>query len=499
MNRFVFLVFLFLSNLTYSQDIVDVINSENNFYILYSDSTWNKINNTDKINLERSKKYINRYNLNCLNDKLVDNRGEGYDSLYGTRNFRPILHGIAYRGGANNYYHKQNKRNNKNPMPIDGLENLTEEGFSKVMYLYTTNFDYSKNIYSFNQDQISYVQNDLEDIDEINDMISDVYDVMLDSSLGPLYLHCWNGWHQSGYVSAILLMQFCDFTNQMALDYWNACAAPWNVGYVKIKQKILDYKISDKFPISQMTKKSICPCIDYMQSDFEYDESEVLNLRKVINTSIQFPINSQNLTPGNLAILDSYVEILKLYKFINIEISGHTSTVGDDDINMDLSVKRAKMIYDYFVKNGVESSQLDYQGYGETKVLDESNTTEAHKINRRVDFKLKSFNFQIGFPKNGFEIPNEAKKDLLVIKEFISQNPDIKIEISGHTDSSGNSDYNLNLSSARANTIYQFFKGFDLNMDNIYSKGYGDSKPLYDNNTEDGRNKNRRIEIKIIE
>ena len=123
------------------------------------------------------------------------------------------------------------------------------------------------------------------------------------------------------------------------------------------------------------------------------------------------------------------------------------------------------MIYDYFIKNGVESSQLDYQGYGETKVLDESNTTEAHKINRRVDFKLKSFNFQIGFPKNGFEIPNEAKKDLLVIKEFISQNPDIKIEISGHTDSSGNSDYNLNLSSARANTIYQFFKGFDLNMD----------------------------------
>ena len=59
---------------------------------------------------------------------------------------------------------------------------------------------------------------------------------------------------------------------------------------------------------------------------------------------------------------------MKLYKFFNIEISGHTSTVGDDDINMDLSVKRAKMIYDYFIKNGVESSQLDYQGYGETKV-----------------------------------------------------------------------------------------------------------------------------------
>ena len=44
---------------------------------------------------------------------------------------------------------KINKRNNKNPIPIDGLRNLTKEGFSKAMYLYSTNFDYSKSIYSF--------------------------------------------------------------------------------------------------------------------------------------------------------------------------------------------------------------------------------------------------------------------------------------------------------------------------------------------------------------
>ena len=102
-------------------------------------------------------------------------------------------------------------------MPIDGLENLTKEGFSKVMYLYSTNFDYSKNLYSFGNEDILYVQNDLEDLDEINSMLSDVYEVIKDSTLGPLYLHCWNGWHQSGYVSAILLMQFCDFTNEMVL------------------------------------------------------------------------------------------------------------------------------------------------------------------------------------------------------------------------------------------------------------------------------------------
>ena len=62
--------------------------------------------------------------------KIVDNRGDGFDDLYGTRNLRPILHGVAYRGGANNYYHKTNKRKNNNPLPKDGLQNLCTEGFS---------------------------------------------------------------------------------------------------------------------------------------------------------------------------------------------------------------------------------------------------------------------------------------------------------------------------------------------------------------------------------
>ena len=70
------------------------------------------------------------------------------------------------------------------------------------------------------------------------------------------------------------------------------------------------------------------------------------------------------MTPENLAILDSYVEILNLYKFINIEISGHTSIVGDEEINMKLSLKRAKMIYDYFISNGVDATQLYYKGIG---------------------------------------------------------------------------------------------------------------------------------------
>ena len=84
--RFLFFVFIIYSNIIFSQDVVDIISVKNSFYILYSDSTWNRISEVEKINMERSKFYIDRYNLTCLNNKLIDNSGDGYDALYGTRN-----------------------------------------------------------------------------------------------------------------------------------------------------------------------------------------------------------------------------------------------------------------------------------------------------------------------------------------------------------------------------------------------------------------------------
>jgi hypothetical protein len=80
--------------------------------------------------------YQTRYPLTDIYMKLIDNYGNGYDLLYGTRNVRTVLNGVLYRGGANNYFHKTNPRNNMNPLPEDGLDHLCEEGFSTSVYLY---------------------------------------------------------------------------------------------------------------------------------------------------------------------------------------------------------------------------------------------------------------------------------------------------------------------------------------------------------------------------
>ena len=97
--------------------------------------------NTDSLIISKVNTYKLKYKVNCVQDKITDNQGNGFEDLYGTRNFRAILHGVAYRGGGNNYYHRTDKRNNKNPLPMDGLNNLLENGFSTSVYLYRENFE----------------------------------------------------------------------------------------------------------------------------------------------------------------------------------------------------------------------------------------------------------------------------------------------------------------------------------------------------------------------
>ncbi len=193
---------------------------------------------------ERADYYKTRYKVTNLSDKIVDNFGNGYNALYGTRNMRTILYGIAYRGGGNNFYHKTNKRENQMPLPQDGLQHLANEGFSCAVYLYGKNFENSpsKVISEDKKDTLKYLYNTLSNNKQIRELLDLVYLVIKTPNKGPVYLHCWNGWHQSGYASALLLMQFCDYSNASAVEYWKKHADGGTKGYEHIVNKINEFK-----------------------------------------------------------------------------------------------------------------------------------------------------------------------------------------------------------------------------------------------------------------
>jgi len=212
--------------------------------------------------LDKVELYKNKYKAECLSEKITDNRGNGFEDLYGTRNMKTILFGIAYRGGANNFYHKENKRDNSNPLPNDGLQNLLDEGFSAAIYLYATNFSSApKELRSKdNKDTLKYYYNGLNTRESIKSVLLMVKEVIENPEKGPIYLHCWNGWHQSGFISACILMQFCGYTNQEALEYWTANTDGNHKGYDKVKKRILEFEIFDDIKIDEKLKKQICPC-----------------------------------------------------------------------------------------------------------------------------------------------------------------------------------------------------------------------------------------------
>lgn len=208
-------------------------------------------------------KYKKLFPLEDVYKKQTDNKGNGYDSLYGTRNFRVVLHGIYYRGGANNKFNKHLKRDNQNPLPQEGLENLCKQGFSEAMYFYKDNYDKSEKIVSCGQEQkLEYLQ--LASLKSENEraILTQVYKHIKGEIPGPLYGHCWNGWHASGYAATINLMQFCDWDNKKALNYWRKNTDGNDTKeYQHVMNKIEKFKrFEDKnLQISNEEKKLICP------------------------------------------------------------------------------------------------------------------------------------------------------------------------------------------------------------------------------------------------
>lgn len=215
---------------------------------------------------ERAEHYTERYTLDDVFAKRTDNHGEGFEALYGTRNFRAVLTGIAYRGGANNRWNRDGRRDNRNPLPDQGLRNLCEEGFERSYYLYRTNFETAPTLTRCETPagiaaSLDYRQLSPFDDEHAYEMLRDVHGTIADPTRGPIYLHCWNGWHASGLIAAKILRQFCDYSAEEAVEYWDRNTDGHNTEprYERIRQRIRDFEPYPEFAIPDSVASGICP------------------------------------------------------------------------------------------------------------------------------------------------------------------------------------------------------------------------------------------------
>ncbi len=130
------------------------------------------------------------------------------------------------------------------------------------------------------------------------------------------------------------------------------------------------------------------------------------------------------------------------------------------------------------------------------------NTEKNYTLEIKAKVMSKDKTFQLGTVS--FEGGKSIIKDqssFAVLDELIkimNENPEMKIEIGGHTDNVGNNALNLKLSQERANICKEYVVGKGISNERVKAVGYGKTKPILNNDTPENRSKNRRVEFKIL-
>jgi len=264
--------------------------------------------------------------------------------------------------------------------------------------------------------------------------------------------------------------------------------------------------------------------------------SEPVNLGKDINTSVN-DIAYKISTDGNLAYFTSdrpggkggyniysitLPEKAKPDKNV-FTVSGKVTDENDNPLDAGISwfnlslnkyagsLKSDPETGDYTITLTVSSKYSYYaekQGY--YSVSHDIDLTEEKSFGEMtVNIKLVSVKSlqesetplklnNIYFDFDRYELKLESFSELDRVYKFLNDNPEIKVEISAHTDAVGSDEYNLELSQQRAESVVNYLITKGINSDRLIAKGYGESQPVADNEIEEGKALNRRVEMKIV-
>ena len=102
------------------------------------------------------------------------------------------------------------------------------------------------------------------------------------------------------------------------------------------------------------------------------------------------------------------------------------------------------------------------------------------------------------FDFDKYDLKEKSITELEKVRKFLVENPAVNIGIAGHTDNAGSASYNKELSVNRAKSVYQYLVDQGIKENRLKFRGYGQEKPIVPNDSEENKQKNRRIEFVIL-
>jgi OOP family OmpA-OmpF porin len=227
--------------------------------------------------------------------------------------------------------------------------------------------------------------------------------------------------------------------------------------------------------------------------------------------NINFEIDRADILPEYDLDIVKVADFMKAHPTSTAVIEGHTDNVGTEEHNLVLSQKRAESVVNYLVdKLGIDHSRLSAKGYGMSNPIADNSTEAGKQMNRRIQAVIdcvleKHFvpppvkvciPLMIDFDPDSAVIKPKYEEQLDKVADFMKEYPETTALIAGHTDDVGDPDYNMKLSQRRAESVMDaLITKFGIDKSRLSSKGYGDTRRLEYNTSEEGRKKNRRVEV----
>jgi outer membrane protein OmpA-like peptidoglycan-associated protein len=107
--------------------------------------------------------------------------------------------------------------------------------------------------------------------------------------------------------------------------------------------------------------------------------------KKIVLRGVNFDFDKSNIRPDAVPILDEAAKTLKEYGDVTVSVDGYTDSIGTEEYNQRLSVRRANAVKEYLEKQGVAASRMTARGFGESNPVATNETAEGRAQNRRVE------------------------------------------------------------------------------------------------------------------
>lgn len=177
-----------------------------------------------------------------------------------------------------------------------------------------------------------------------------------------------------------------------------------------------------------------------------------------------------------------------------VVVVDHKTSYSMGDLVVDILLSRIEKSESRPAQVG---KSLDSDGDGVPDDIDKCpNTPKGVNVDERGCW---TFEAVVLFDFDKTEIKSEARPILDEASNIIKINSEIKVEVAGHTDNIGTAEYNMDLSERRADAVMKYFIGKGIDPRRLTVNGYGLTKPVANNDTKEGRAKNRRVELTIVQ